>query len=215
MLSIGAAPITGYDPSQYGGVRAPLQCSVAFAPRRAATPRPIIAVRCCVRSVACGVACSPWAEPYASTNWLGRHQAGPSFVFCRPSLMFAGAYLLGFGRAISLKEPPCGLKGPLQIRIFRGRRGELQYSRAQTRHSPGYSLETALLPASKHLHIDQLNVEMGAPPRGNASAVAGMVGFHVGRPSTSRNALPGTGLTGCCTGRPFPHRNAPSAARSV
>lgn len=99
-------------PSQYGGVRAPLQCSVAFAPRRAATPRPIIAVRCCVRSVACGVACSPWAEPYASTNWLGRHQAGPSFVFCRPSLMFAGAYLLGFGRAISLKEPPCGLKGP-------------------------------------------------------------------------------------------------------
>ena len=53
--------------------------------------------------------------------------------------------------------------GPLQIRILRGRRGELQYSRAQTRHSPGYSLETALLPASKHLHIDQLNAEMGAP----------------------------------------------------
>lgn len=40
------------------------------------------------------------------------------------------------------------------------------------------------LPASKRLHIDQLNAEMGAPPRGNASAVAGMVSFHVGRPST-------------------------------
>lgn len=182
--------------------------------RSTAACAPIIAVRCRVRSVACGVACSPWAVPYASTDWLGRHQAGPSFVFCRPSLMFAGAYLLGFGRAISLKEPPCGL-GPLQIRILRGRRGELQYSRAQTRHSPGYSLETAPLLASKRLHIDQLNAEMGAPPRGNASAVAGMVSSHVGRPSTSRNALPGTGLMDRCTGRPFPHRNAPSAARSV
>ena len=131
--------------------------------RSTAACAPIIAVRCRVRSVACGVACSPWAVPYASTDWLGRHQAGPSFVFCRPSLMFAGAYLLGFGRAISLKEPPCGL-GPLQIRILRGRRGELQYSRAQTRHSPGYSLETAPLLASKRLHIDQLNAEMGAPP---------------------------------------------------
>lgn len=41
------------------------------------------------------------------------------------------------------------------------------------------------LPASKRLHIDQLNAEMGVPPpRGNASAVAGMVSFHVGRPST-------------------------------
>lgn len=40
------------------------------------------------------------------------------------------------------------------------------------------------LPASKRPRIDRLNAEMG-PPRGNASAVAGMVGFHVGRPSTS------------------------------
>lgn len=81
MLSIGAAPITGYDPSQYGGVCAPLQYSVAFASHRAVALWPIIVVRCRVRSVACGVACSPWAAPYASTNWLGRHQAGPSFVF--------------------------------------------------------------------------------------------------------------------------------------
>lgn len=49
----------------------------------------------------------------ASTDWLGRHQAGPSFVFCRLSLMFAGAYLLGFGRAISLKEPPLRFEGAL------------------------------------------------------------------------------------------------------
>lgn len=40
------------------------------------------------------------------------------------------------------------------------------------------------LPALKHLHIDQLNAEMG-PPRRNAGAVAGMVSSHVGRPSTS------------------------------
>ncbi len=40
------------------------------------------------------------------------------------------------------------------------------------------------LPASKRLRIDRLNAEMGAPSR-NAGAVAGMVGFHVGRPSTS------------------------------
>ena len=53
----------------------------------------------------------------------------------------------------------------------------------------------------RHLHIDQLNAEM-APPRGNVSAVAGMVDSHVGWPSTSQNALPGTGLTGCCAGRP-------------
>lgn len=51
----------------------------------------------------------------------------------------------------------------MQIRILRGRRDELRYGRAQTRHCPGYSLETTLPPASKSLHIDQLNAEMGAP----------------------------------------------------
>lgn len=56
------------------------------------------------------------------------------------------------------------MKGPFADSDFRGRSGELQYSRAQTRHSSGYSLETALLPALKHLHIDRLNAEMGAPP---------------------------------------------------
>lgn len=73
-----------------------------------------------------------------------------------------------------------------------------------------------------------------APSRGNASAVAGMASSHVGLPSTSRNALTGAGLTGCCAGRPLaetPGRrrqrnkpgwhgrylrgNAPSAARST
>ncbi len=38
-------------------------------------------------------------------GWVGIKPALLLF-FCRPSLMFAGAYLLGFGRAISLKEPP-------------------------------------------------------------------------------------------------------------
>lgn len=51
----------------------------------------------------------------------------------------------------------------MQIRILRGRRDELRYGRAQTRYCPGYSLETTLLPASKSLHIDQLNAEIGAP----------------------------------------------------
>lgn len=134
-----------------------------MARRSTAALRPIIAVRCRVRSVACGVACSPWAVPYASTNWLGRHQAGPSFVFCRPSLMFASAYLLGFGRAISLKEPPCGLKGSFADSDSLRAKGRAPISRAQTRHSPGYSLETTLLPASKSLHIDQLNAEMSIP----------------------------------------------------
>lgn len=46
--------------------------------------------------------------------------------------------------------------GPFQAK------GELRYGRAQTRHSPGYSLETTLLPVSRRLHIDQLNAEMGA-----------------------------------------------------
>lgn len=41
-------------------------------------------------------------------------------------------------------------------------KGELRYARAQTRHSPGYSLETTLLPVSRRLHIDQLNAETGA-----------------------------------------------------
>lgn len=73
-----------------------------------------------------------------------------------------------------------------------------------------------------------------APSRGNASAVASMASSHVGLPSTSRNALTGAGLTGCCAGRPLaetPGRrrqrnkpgwhgrylrgNAPSAARST
>ena len=44
-------------------------------------------------------------------GWVGIKPALLLF-FVGPSLMFAGAYLLGFGRAISLKEPPCGLKGP-------------------------------------------------------------------------------------------------------
>lgn len=58
------------------------------------------------------------------------------------------------------------------------------------------------LPASKRPRIDRLNAEMGAPPRRNAGAVAGMVSSHVGRPSTSQNTLPGTGLMGRCTGGP-------------
>lgn len=154
-MSLGAAPITGY------GRRSTAAC----APRCSAALRsPRAGRRRYGPSSQYGVACFPWAEPYASTNWLGRHQAGPSFVFCRPSLMFAGAYLLGFGRAISLKEPPCGLKGPFADSDSSRAKGRAPYSRAQTRHSPGYSLETALLPASKHLRIDQLNVEMGAPP---------------------------------------------------
>lgn len=77
------------------------------------------------------------------------------------------------------------------------------------------------------------SAEMGAPC-GNASAVASMASSHVGLPSTSRNALTGAGLTGCCAGRPlaetpgrrrqrnklgwhgrYPRGNAPSAARSA
>ena len=50
-MSLGAAPITDYDPSQYGGVRAPLQYSVAFASRRVVALWPIIAVRCRVLPV--------------------------------------------------------------------------------------------------------------------------------------------------------------------
>ena len=45
-------------------------------------------------------------------GWVGIKPALLLF-FCRPSLMFAGAYLLGFGRAISLKEPPLRLEGAL------------------------------------------------------------------------------------------------------
>lgn len=94
-------------------------------------------------------------------GWVGIKPA--LLLFYQLSLMFAGAYLLGFGRAISLKKPPCGLKGPFADSDSSRAKGRLQYSRAQTRHSPGYSLETTLLPASKSPRIDQLNAEMGAP----------------------------------------------------
>lgn len=93
---------------------------MTVAVRRRARP---VAIQRCVRLAQGGgtmvhhrstVARAPRGRYHnASTDWLGRHQAGPSFVFCRLSLMFAGAYLLGFGRAISLKEPPLRFEGAL------------------------------------------------------------------------------------------------------
>lgn len=42
-------------------------------------------------------------------GWVGIKPA--LLLFCRPSPMFADAYLLGFGRAIFLKEP-LQIEGP-------------------------------------------------------------------------------------------------------
>lgn len=95
----------------------------------------------------------------------------------------------------------------MQIRILCGRRGELQYSRAQTRHSPGYSLETALLPASKHLHIDQLNAEMGAPWKRRCRGGHGQLPCRAALDLVKR--LAGHGLDGLLYGAALPALKRP------
>lgn len=70
------------------------------------------------------------------------------------------------------------------------------------------------LPASKRPRIDRPNAEMGAPSQKRRCR-----GGHGQLPCRAAldlaKRLNGRGLDGLLYGLPFPHRNAPSAARSV